>query len=152
MTITLTREEAEKVLEALQSVWKMDRTVRHENVIETLRERLAQPELTGEWVGDKEYWEYPKQPEPPCKTGSQCIGGKCLQCVVDKPEPVAWMCDFPNPDNPREDMICDWVAHSLEEVERCHGFNVRPLYSAPPPCQTCVSLARAVMMDQFGRC
>ena len=26
-----------------------------------------------------------------------------------------------------------------------------PLYTAPPPCQTCVSLARAVMMDQFGR-
>jgi hypothetical protein len=24
----------------------------------------------------------PPQPEPPCKTGSQCIGGKCPQCVV----------------------------------------------------------------------
>jgi len=22
------------------------------------------------------------QPDPPCKTGSQCIGGKCPQCVV----------------------------------------------------------------------
>jgi len=21
------------------------------------------------------------QPEPPCKTGSQCIGGKCMQCA-----------------------------------------------------------------------
>jgi hypothetical protein len=31
-----------------------------------------------------------KEPEPPCKTGSQCIGGKCPQCVVSEPEPVAW--------------------------------------------------------------
>jgi hypothetical protein len=31
----------------------------------------------------------PPQPEPPCKTGSQCIGGKCPQCVV--PEPVGWI-------------------------------------------------------------
>ena len=30
-------------------------------------------------------------PEPPCKTGSQCIGGKCPQCVVSEPEPVAYM-------------------------------------------------------------
>jgi hypothetical protein len=29
------------------------------------------------------------QPEPPCKTGSQCVGGKCERCV--EPEPVAWM-------------------------------------------------------------
>ena len=26
----------------------------------------------------------------------------------------------------------DWTASSLEEVERCHGFNVRPLYTTPP--------------------
>jgi hypothetical protein len=31
------------------------------------------------------------QPEPPCKTGSQCIGGKCPQCVVSEPEPVMLM-------------------------------------------------------------
>lgn len=24
--------------------------------------------------------------EPPCKTGSQCIGGKCLQCVQPQRE------------------------------------------------------------------
>jgi hypothetical protein len=30
-----------------------------------------------------------KEPEPPCKTGSQCIGGKCPQCVV--PEPAGWI-------------------------------------------------------------
>ncbi len=42
-----------------------------DKTIENLRARLAQP-------------------EPPCKTGSQCIGGKCTQCV-DEPEPVAWI-------------------------------------------------------------
>jgi len=25
-----------------------------------------------------------RAPEPPCKTGSQCIGGKCPQCVVSE--------------------------------------------------------------------
>lgn len=47
-------------------------------------------------------------------------------------EPVAWMYDFPNPDNAREDMIRDWMAQSYEEVVRNNGFNVRPLYTAPP--------------------
>lgn len=28
------------------------------------------------------------QPEPPCATGSQCVGGKCERCA--EPEPVAW--------------------------------------------------------------
>mgnify|MGYP007046850043 CR=1 FL=1 len=23
--------------------------------------------------------------EPPCKTGSQCVGGKCTQCVCEEP-------------------------------------------------------------------
>jgi hypothetical protein len=44
--------------------------------------------------------------------------------------PVAWMYDFPNPNNPGEDIVRDWVAQSMEEVERNHGFNVRPLYIA----------------------
>ena len=25
------------------------------------------------------------QPEPPCKTGSQCVGGKCERCAVQEP-------------------------------------------------------------------
>jgi hypothetical protein len=44
-------------------------------VIEALRARLAQD-------------------DPPCKTGSQCVGGKCERCAVE-PEPVAWK-DVPN--------------------------------------------------------
>lgn len=41
------------------------------------------------------------------------------------------MYDFPNPDDPTE-IIRDWTAHSLAEVERCKGVNVRPLYLSPP--------------------
>ena len=36
-------------------------------VIKTLRARLAQPEQ-----------------EPPCKTGSQCVGNKCERCAVQE--------------------------------------------------------------------
>jgi hypothetical protein len=48
MTITLTREEAQQVLDALEGVkdmaWDSD-TVAGRKLIETLRARLAQPEL-----------------------------------------------------------------------------------------------------------
>jgi len=59
--ITLTREEAQQVLDALR--WYSLYAAKQAR--ETLRARLAQP-------------------EPPCKTGSQCIGGKCPQCVVSE--------------------------------------------------------------------
>ena len=123
MTITLTREEAQSVLDALADAagcvqenyqpghmghgWGKE--------IETLRARLSAPEcVCGE----------------PNTAGVHRQDGPCYQ--QPEPEPVAWMYDFPNPDNPREDMVRDWVAHSLEEVERCRGFNVHPLYTAPP--------------------
>jgi len=61
MTITLTREEAQQVLDALDS----DCNATRYGAIEDLRARLVQP-------------------EPSCKTGSQCIGGKCPQCVVSE--------------------------------------------------------------------
>jgi hypothetical protein len=48
-------------------------------------------------------------------------------------EPVAWLYDFPNPNNPREDMVRDWVSQSMEVIERDHGFNVRPLYLKGQP-------------------
>jgi len=109
--INLTREEAQSVLDALDghSVYKV------EAAIKFLRARLSAPEcVCGE----------------PYTVGVHRQDGPCYQ--QPEPEPVAWMYDFPNPDNPREDMVRDWVAHSLEEVERCRGFNVRPLYTAPP--------------------
>ena len=61
-----------------------------DKTIKALRARLEQPEqaptnngryLTG-------YKAQPEQ-EPPCKTGSQCVGKKCERCA--EPEPVAKM-------------------------------------------------------------
>ena len=49
MTITLTREEAQQVLNALSAVWKMDRSTSHDKAMETLRTKLTQPER--EWQG-----------------------------------------------------------------------------------------------------
>ena len=44
MTITLTRKEAQQVLDALNAVWKMDRSTIHDKAIEILRARLSAPE------------------------------------------------------------------------------------------------------------
>ncbi len=77
--ITLTNEEAQQVLDIMESTHfavadnvKHSVVMEHVTVIEQLRARLAQP-------------------EPPCKTGSQCIGGKCTHCAQPEPsvEPVA---------------------------------------------------------------
>jgi len=111
--ITLTREEAQSVLDAMipyqQKVIATTKeygvTVSVNNEIETaieiLRARLSAPEPnivqdaivygTGITMGGNRIdpASIYKEPEPPCKTGSQCIGGKCPQCVVS--EPVAWM-------------------------------------------------------------
>jgi len=110
--ITLTREEAQRVLDALEEIyWPKEHQAHKE--IEILRARLSAPEpepvayrVWGRMGGisfrhtkpdESEYVEWdelylaPPQSEPPCKTGSQCIGGKCLQCVVSEPEPVAYM-------------------------------------------------------------
>jgi hypothetical protein len=77
MNITLTREEAQQVLDDLEALTAYIQGIDKGIVlkiqsIETLRARLSAP-------------------EPPCKTGSQCIGGKCPQCVVSEPESVAVM-------------------------------------------------------------
>jgi len=105
--ITLTREEAQSVLYALskgirRNDWKPVCDAHNE-----MKMRLAQPEPKKALVmrGQKDKVvaiyrendediiraEMPHEellrdrlsaPEPPCKTGSQCIGGKCPQCVV----------------------------------------------------------------------
>ena len=51
MTITLTREEAQQVLDALQAALSDDQPyiVRCKQTVETLRARLTQPEL--KWLG-----------------------------------------------------------------------------------------------------
>ncbi len=96
------RELMQQVLDALLLHAAMDEL--EEEAIELLRARLAQP-------------------EPPCKTGSQCIGGKCLQCVVDEPEPVAWM------NHEGTGALC--VAGGMDIPDWKHLFPT-PLYVAPP--------------------
>ena len=106
MNITLTREEAQQVLDAMEEIyWPKEHQAHKE--IETLRARLSAPEPNYRDVVIKgDLWRieflpdhaasvvlvranYEAQPEPSCKTGSQCIGGKCPQCVVT--EPVGWI-------------------------------------------------------------
>jgi hypothetical protein len=90
MTITLTREEAAKMLHYMDDGGTY--TDDYGKLIETLRARLAQPEpepVAGyRWEEGRTppsvTFTAPPQPEPPCKTGSQCIGGKCPQCVVSE--------------------------------------------------------------------
>ena len=136
--ITLTREEAQQVLDALEIeqeahvYLQLGKADHIENAIEVLRARLSAPEPsivedaivygTGITMGgnridpDSIY----KEPEPPCKTGSQCIGGKCPQCVVSEPEPAAWM-------NESDMGRTDWKVWA-------HGKPTAtvPLYTAPP--------------------
>ena len=51
-----------------------------------------------------------------------------LRAAIEQAEkPVAWMYDFLS-DN---EVIRDWVTQSQEDIKREHGFNVRPLYTAP---------------------
>jgi hypothetical protein len=57
-------------------------------------------------------------------------GDGCLVCARQKAKPVAWMYDFLADD--RDEVIRDWVTQSQEEIKRENGFNVRPLYIAPP--------------------
>jgi hypothetical protein len=109
--ITLTREEAQQVLDALicsgPHGWSPNLVNQHNKALKTLRARLSAPEPNYRDVVIKgDLWRieflpdhaasvvlvranYEAQPEPSCKTGSQCIGGKCPQCVVT--EPVGWI-------------------------------------------------------------
>jgi hypothetical protein len=97
MTITLTREEAQSVLDAVGTAYGAACFA----AAKILRDKLSEPNIVqdaivygtgitkdGKRIDPASIY---KEPEPPCKTGSQCIGGKCPQCVVSEPEPVAYM-------------------------------------------------------------
>jgi hypothetical protein len=61
----------------------------------------------------------------------------CLVCARQK-APVAWMYDF-MADN-RDEVIRDWMTQDYDDIKREHGFNVRPLYTAPQYDQTALEL------------
>ena len=62
-----------------------------------------------------------------CGWRAMIPGDGCLVCARQKAKPVAYMYDFMS-DN---EVIRDWVTQSQEDIKREHGFNVRPLYTAP---------------------
>jgi hypothetical protein len=114
MTITLTREEAQQVLDTMQ----------HARLFVTSREKIKQPE------GSDLY--------------DAAIETLRARLAQPEPEPVA----YAKPD----DIVNDGYGHVFTVwSSEPATIDTIPLYTAPPPCQTCVSLARAVMMDQFGR-
>lgn len=58
-----------------------------------------------------------EQLEPPCKTGSQCLGGKCQRCA--EPEPVAEVHTF--------------IGSDFAAVRVTGDIKLeQPLYTAPP--------------------
>ena len=95
---------------------------------------LAQPEP---WTPDDTAYRPGglAQPEPPCKTGSQCIGGKCLQCAQPEAEPVGWLYG-----------IGDYA--EFRRTKDGSGSAIRtPLYTAPPqresePPEWCKNIRR----------
>ena len=118
MTITLTREEAQQVLDALEEA-KIDifdwgqyashhhrekynlygDTVKNDDLIETLRARLAQPEQR---TGD-------------CLLAGVCAAeGHRIQKAQPEPEPVAWM-----------DVVGSLYHFKEYDTDK-------PLYTAPP--------------------
>ena len=56
----------------------------HYGFIPTMEE-IETALLALEVIPSKLYTAPPQQPEPPCKTGSQCVGGKCERCAVQEP-------------------------------------------------------------------
>jgi hypothetical protein len=123
MTITLTREEAQQVLDALSAVWKMDRSTKHGDAIETLRARLAQPE-----------------PEPvsnvvireglPCLVSDRDIKPSDKRLYTAPPqqnnlEPVVWMYQDKSTNEVR------FQKHMRDFVDHGQTYEM-PLYTTPP--------------------
>lgn len=120
------RELMQMALDALDEYYVT--TPEGKQLVEALRARLAQP-------------------EPPCKTGSQCVGGKCERCV--EPEPVAWRgANWSGDGN-------DYCYRDYDDPPvNVRGENVgEPLYTAPPQRKEWVGLTdsdRAKLFDLYG--
>jgi hypothetical protein len=69
-----------------------------------------------------------------------------MSIEVMKQEPVGYLYDWLNPDD-RDEVIRDWFATSVYVIEKDKGFNVRPLYTAPPKRQW-VGLMLGVRVDE----
>ena len=163
MTITLTREEAQQVLDALQCATPPTFSAKivedWQSAVEFLRARLSAPE-----------------PEPVAWVPVHPKNGPLWSMTTDAPSPerlpnYSLMSLYPaplsTPDSANRSAdsagaFCNqepvaWLHRFIE-----HGISIgkkpvdldkypdrwMPVYANPTPCQTCEALARTVMMDQ----
>lgn len=115
--ITLTREEAQQVLDALNSVWNMDKTLKQCDSIELLDAKLSAPEQIVPLA------EYKKLQELVTSQGIRLMEYESQP----EPEPVAWM--YVNSDGECE---------QIEYGEPFDDPSVTPLYTAPPQRKECL--------------
>ncbi len=172
MTITLTREEAQQVLDALekpkshQTIW----------LIKQLRARLSAPEpepvawvpvhpkngplwsMTTDDPNTERLPSYPlmnlytatpqqSKSEPVAKLFGTLPVYETSVSLKDavKQEPVAWV---ENLTDAQPHCVIDLNYCSVAQHKRGDHLKYIPLYTDPTPCQTCEALARTVMMDQ----
>lgn len=109
--INLTRKEAQQVLDALNSVWNMDKTLKQCDSIELLDAKLSAPEQIVPLA------EYKKLQELVTSQGIRLMEYESQP----EPEPVAWM--YVNSDGECE---------QIEYGEPFDDPSVTPLYTAPP--------------------
>ena len=85
-----------------------------------------------------------QEQEPPCKTGSPCLSGKCPHC--EEQEPVAWRWV---PSKVFDDYV---VSDNAEKARSAasHGMNVQPLYTAPSPAREWRGLTEADINEAFA--
>lgn len=163
MTITLTRDEAQQVLDALQCATPPTFSAKivedWQSAVEFLRARLSAPE-----------------PEPVAWVPVHPKNGPLWSMTTDAPSPerlpnYSLMSLYPaplsTPDSANRSAdsagaFCNqepvaWLHRFIE-----HGISIgkkpvdldkypdrwMPVYANPTPCQTCEALARTVMMDQ----
>jgi len=112
--ITLTREEAQQVLDALESVWIMDRTKKQRRTIETLHAKLREPEP------EREQCDMPCIEDDGCPTEKAVLQRFWRKHRQPEPKPVAWL---------NKTKHGTWSADAL----KCEGDEPsEPLYTAPP--------------------
>jgi hypothetical protein len=138
----MTREALKMALEALEGAifLTMDKAALRHATINAIEAALAEPDHianAGKMVSEQEPVE--------CMCGICKLGSPQVMSELEQ-EPVAWMYEVNGAHTILD--LCEPPDDAYDEGTLC------PLYTAPPkrqPCQTCESLARAVMMDQTGR-
>ncbi len=141
--ITLTREEAQQVLDALEEAqsytscetWSPSMTDELRKKEETLRAKLSAPEpkeLTGK---EKIVYDILCSDETP--PNGQHWEGFVAQKIVEalaqpEPEPVAWIYEYGSNHGDAVNETRWYLNVSLSEPKLSLVRNVRPLYTAPP--------------------